>query len=427
MVWGEGDEQQFAMFELTPSFSRRGAVEVKWFQAYPLRQGVGTRAMQELQAMAREDGISLTLFPWDKGQVSQAKLTKFYKGQGFKPNVKGGKDMYWEPISERKQYPLEDFEGLKFRIVVDADSGQLFVNALDAIGNNELGHVTFDLGDGKDLDPQDLFVKDKFRGQGIARIMYDFVKSKGYKIQRSWDQTDAGAGFWNKHKGEDVRVWEQQNVDEAESGTPNAREIARKLRDAGYKQLGSGVDATVWAKDTSHVIKILMPDDTNSQAEQVFQKFYEFSQSHQDIDCVPKFHMVNKIDIGDSEYTQIEMEHLYPIHKNSLEEALVWILSDYAVSGEPWRQVVTELTDPTTWETYSGKLGPKLAELVTTNFKNPKILSMYSILYAVMKLLYQSGHINRFGWDLHTENVMQRNNGQLVIIDPWFHINEKSR
>ena len=97
MVWGSGDDQQFAMFELIPSFSKRGAVEVKWFQAYPLRQGVGSRAMQELQAMAREDGISLTLYPWDKGQVSQSKLTKFYRGQGFAPAVKGSKHMQWEP------------------------------------------------------------------------------------------------------------------------------------------------------------------------------------------------------------------------------------------------------------------------------------------------------------------------------------------
>ena len=97
MTWGSGDDLQFAMFELTPSFSKRGAVEVKWFQAYPLRQGVGSRAMKELQALAREDGISLTLFPWDKGQVSQSKLTKFYKGQGFAPVVKGSKSMQWTP------------------------------------------------------------------------------------------------------------------------------------------------------------------------------------------------------------------------------------------------------------------------------------------------------------------------------------------
>ena len=108
-------------------------------------------------------------------------------------------------LTERKQSPLEDFEGLQFRMV--NDNGQLFVNAFDSSGVNELGHVTFDIGDGKELDPQNLYVKHKFRSQGIARLMYDFVKSKGYKIQRSWDQTDAGAGFWDKHRGEE-RVWE---------------------------------------------------------------------------------------------------------------------------------------------------------------------------------------------------------------------------
>jgi hypothetical protein len=97
---GTGNDQQFAMFELEPSLSKRDAVEVKWFQAYPLRQGVGSRAMKELQSLAREDGIALTLYPWDKGQVSQAKLTKFYKGQGFKPTAKGAKNMAWEPVEE---------------------------------------------------------------------------------------------------------------------------------------------------------------------------------------------------------------------------------------------------------------------------------------------------------------------------------------
>lgn len=88
--------EEFAMFELTPSFSKRGAVEVKWFQAYPLRKGVGSRAMTELQRLAREDGIALTLYPWDKGQVSQSKLTKFYRGHGFTPTVKGGKHLQWQ-------------------------------------------------------------------------------------------------------------------------------------------------------------------------------------------------------------------------------------------------------------------------------------------------------------------------------------------
>jgi predicted chitinase/GNAT superfamily N-acetyltransferase len=93
---GEGENQQFAMFELVPSMSKKGAVEVKWFQAYPLRQGVGSRAMQELQRLAKEDGVGLTLFPWAHGQVSQPKLTKFYKSQGFKPAMKGSKSLSWD-------------------------------------------------------------------------------------------------------------------------------------------------------------------------------------------------------------------------------------------------------------------------------------------------------------------------------------------
>ena len=126
MTWGSGDDQQFAMFELTPSFSKRGAVEVKWFQAYPLRQGVGSRAMQELQAMAREDGISLTLYPWDKGQVSQSKLTKFYKGQGFTPTVKGGKSLKWDPSVEEAMEQGTRWTGDEpYRQLVELDDDDL--------------------------------------------------------------------------------------------------------------------------------------------------------------------------------------------------------------------------------------------------------------------------------------------------------------
>jgi len=47
--------------------------------------------------MAQQDNITLTLYPWDKGQVSQRALTGFYKKQGFKPQAKGAKHMAWEP------------------------------------------------------------------------------------------------------------------------------------------------------------------------------------------------------------------------------------------------------------------------------------------------------------------------------------------
>lgn len=135
-----------------------------------------------------------------------------------------------------------EFEGLTLKVI--KQDHELTVDALDEWGNKVLGHVKFNIGDGKELDPQDLRVDDKYQGQGIARVMYDYVKSLGYTINRSWDQTDAGAGFWNKHRGEDVRVWEQ-GVAEGESNAMvnTASRLANKddgkvakLRAAGDKR-----------------------------------------------------------------------------------------------------------------------------------------------------------------------------------------------
>jgi predicted chitinase/GNAT superfamily N-acetyltransferase len=97
MTWGDGPDQELAMFELVPNPSRPGAVEVKWFQAYPLRRGVGSRAMRELQRLARDNDIALTLYAWDKGQVSRSKLMKFYRQMGFSPTAKHSASMIWRP------------------------------------------------------------------------------------------------------------------------------------------------------------------------------------------------------------------------------------------------------------------------------------------------------------------------------------------
>ena len=43
------------------------------------------------------------------------------------------------------------------------------------------------------LYPLDLWVDEEVRGQGIAAIIYDWAKELGYVVQRSGEQTDAGA------------------------------------------------------------------------------------------------------------------------------------------------------------------------------------------------------------------------------------------
>ena len=71
-----------------------------------------------------------------------------------------------------------------------------------------IAYVKF-VKENKDLYPQDLWVNDDYRNRGIAKAMYDYLKGEGYIINRSHDQTKAGSGFWDKHRGEDAYVWEE--------------------------------------------------------------------------------------------------------------------------------------------------------------------------------------------------------------------------
>lgn len=221
-------------------------------------------------------------------------------------------------------------------------------------------------------------------------------------------------------------------VDEAEEGTPESEEIVNRLTKAGYKQLGSGADATVWAKDEGRIIKIIMPDSEDiTQPARVFKKFYEFCIQHKDLDCVPKFIPIQGKDyveftLGNKQYMQISMEQLYPIKNNTFEEGMVWYLSDFAVKGTDWNKIKQFLSSPKAW--YDSDHFTKYANRFALNMSNMNktVEAKYELLYTVMKYLYQTGRINKFGWDLHTENVMQRQDGTLVITDPWFEDNEES-
>jgi len=142
------------------------------------------------------------------------------------------------------EYKTEEYNGLRF--TTDIKNGQLIVRALDDWGTNELGHVVFNIGDQDELDPQDLEVDERYQGQGIAKTMYDYVKTLGYEIHRSWDQTPAGAGFWNKHRGEDERVWEN-----FADGKVKGKSRPGRVKRAGASCNGSVTDLRAKAKKAS--------------------------------------------------------------------------------------------------------------------------------------------------------------------------------
>ena len=116
-----------------------------------------------------------------------------------------------EFIFERQTVP---FQGIDMS--VEREEDEIMVRA--SAGGRPLGSVLFVDYDGE-LMPQDLEVDERYRGQGIAAAMYDYVKSQGYRIRRSGQQTDAGAGFWDKHKP-GKNVWEQGVSEVSEIRTP---------------------------------------------------------------------------------------------------------------------------------------------------------------------------------------------------------------
>lgn len=100
----------------------------------------------------------------------------------------------------------EDYEGMQLRLSKSDDGVAIRASA----GGKELGMAEFFFDDEGRLDPQTVWVNERFQRQGIARVMYDYLKNKGYTIIRSWDQTDAGKGFWDKHQKPGATVWEDE-------------------------------------------------------------------------------------------------------------------------------------------------------------------------------------------------------------------------
>lgn len=214
----------------------------------------------------------------------------------------------------------------------------------------------------------------------------------------------------------------QALLSEAESHTAASKEIRTSLRKKGYKLLGSGADATVWAKSEKEVIKIIMPDDGEGAgtAGDTFMKFYEFCKDNQNLDHLPRFigKEVEMFEADDKNYIMVTMEKLSPIPEKSLEEAMIWALSDCTINNLSWAKTKKFLMDTKTWEGFD-RLGTAEETVELIEGLGKKQLLEYEVIYKLMVLLYHKGRINKLDWDLHTENAMMRGD-TIVITDPWF-------
>jgi GNAT superfamily N-acetyltransferase len=100
-------------------------------------------------------------------------------------------------------------DGIDIRYSLNRDN--LSITAL--AGGKEMGAVNFrpivdDTGRPA-WEGDNLYVDDRFRGQGIAGVMYDVARDLVGRIVPSNAQTDAGKAFWDKNR-HGQEVWEEQ-------------------------------------------------------------------------------------------------------------------------------------------------------------------------------------------------------------------------
>lgn len=100
LVYGEGEDQGLALIELEPDRYDADTANIKWIQTYPQRKGIGREAIKDLQDMAAEAGIHLSLTAWKHGKVPERVLKKFYKSMGFGQDTKSGQMKWTAPVNE---------------------------------------------------------------------------------------------------------------------------------------------------------------------------------------------------------------------------------------------------------------------------------------------------------------------------------------
>jgi GNAT superfamily N-acetyltransferase len=176
---------------------------------------------------------------------------------------------------------------VEYKLSVSKDTDGVAIKA--TAGGKPLGHAEFFFDEEGRLDPQTVWVDERYHGQGIARDMYDHLKDMGYIIVRSWDQTDAGRGFWNKHRGEEATVWEDElseiSRDRLERYLSRAaRQVdSRQERMARARQRLNTSYEIYRAEEPTKIVD-RFEADTPTKAQRYYQDYIERYQSDVDYD-----------------------------------------------------------------------------------------------------------------------------------------------
>jgi hypothetical protein len=170
--------------------------------------------------------------------------------------------------------------------------------------------------------------------------------------------------------------------------------VNQTMKKTGYRQIGSGTDSLVFARDAGTVIKIIVPEhDQPGVSDSTFLKWYKFCQKNKGNPYLPKFVEIQgqhhaTFNLDGIQFRQIAMEKLKPLIVGSALENAVWEILVSDVRSTP----ISPATKQLPW---------------ATDF------------YSTVKAVRAAGDAAGLSDDIDSDdNVMVRGNIP-VITDPW--------
>ena len=161
-----------------------------------------------------------------------------------------------------------------------------------------------------------------------------------------------------------------------------------KLSNLGWNELGDGLYSTVYTNPKkSYVLKV------NKISDLGFESFAQFVKKHPN-KHFPKIGDVKKVRYSKENYYIYCIEKLYPINPYSTARSIA-----NAIDIAFYR-----------WD------GNSVKDSFKGNGRYIKFFQQHPSLLSAIKLL-----VNKFGEnnDIHPDNIMQRKDGTIVIIDPY--------
>jgi hypothetical protein len=196
------------------------------------------------------------------------------------------------------------------------------------------------------------------------------------------------------------------------------RELKSQLSQAGYKSIGKGADAIVFAKKTDpNVIKVLIgeKDSHTDSAAKGFLAFVKFCRSLSS-PHLPKFGEISQIQVGSEVMHQVILERLYNLTED--EKDVVWFMAQAVANHRPWESIMERI------HSHGAEADAEYqAQVQAEKAKYLKIVQKHQDVFVVMQKLHDHANILKtVSMDLlndEGQNIMKRKDGTWVITDPY--------